>query len=73
MALREAWSAVSMKGARRMGWIMRMGAWLLVLPSIANRMELGTQELRYSLFLRYGITPPDLQDHCRGCGAAFDI
>ena len=31
------------------------------------------QEWRDSLFLRYVIDPPDLQDHCNECGAAFYI
>ena len=36
-------------------------------------MELGTQDWVDSLFLRYGIKPPDFLDHCGGCGMAFDI
>ena len=31
------------------------------------------QEWRDSLFLRYGIDPPDLSEHCDGCGALSDI
>ena len=44
-----------------------------VLPSTSNGTELGAQEWRDSLFLRYGINPPDLPKHCEGCGTAFDI
>ena len=33
----------------------------------------GVQEWRDSLFLIYDIDPPELPDHCNGCGMAFDI
>ena len=56
-----------------MGRILRTGLWLSVLPSTANGTELGAQEWRDSLFLRYGIEPPDLPDYCDGLGAAFSI
>ena len=36
-------------------------------------MELGAQEWRDSLFLRYGINPPDLPSHYNGCGAGLSI
>ena len=35
--------------------------------------ELGAQEWRNSLFLSYGIDPPDLPSHCDGCGSALSI
>ena len=44
-----------------------------MLPSTVNGTELGAQEWREYLFLRYGIDPPDLPCHCDGCGAAFSI
>ena len=44
-----------------------------VLPSTVNETELGAQEWRYYLFLRYGIVPPNLPEHCDECGVAFDI
>ena len=50
-----------------------MGAWLSVLPSVVNRKELGAQEWRDSLFLKYVIESPDLPYHCDGCGSAFSI
>ena len=56
-----------------MGRIMWTGAWLSVLPSTIIGMELGVQEWRYSLFLCYGINPPDLSEHCNECGVVFDI
>ena len=52
---------------------MADGGWLSVLPSTINGTELGAQEWRYSLFLIYGIDPPDLHEHFNGCGAAFEI
>ena len=56
-----------------MGNIMRMVEGLLVLPSTINGTELESQEWMDSLFLCYKIEPPDLADHCDGCGAAFNI
>ena len=73
MVLGEARDPASMEEACRMERIMWTGAWLSVLPSTTNENKLGAQECRDSLFLRYGINPPDLPEHCDGCGAAFDI
>ena len=52
--------------------ITRTGAWMSVIPFTINGTELGSQECRYSLFLRYDIDLPKLPDHCDGCGAEFD-
>ena len=46
---------------------------MLVLPLTINGIELGAQEWRKSLFLQYGIEPPDLPSHCDVFGAAFKI
>ena len=56
-----------------MGRIKWTGAWLSVLPSTVNGMELGAQEWRDPLFLCYSIDPPNLPYHHDGCGAEFDI
>ena len=50
-----------------------MGAWLTVLPSTVNGTELGAQEWRDALFLRYGLDPPYLPKYCDGCEARFSI
>ena len=50
-----------------------MVAWLSVLPSTVNGAELGVQEWRDSLLLRYDIKPPEFPSHCDSCGAAFSI
>ena len=42
-------------------------------PSIVNGTELGAQEWRDALFLRYGLEPPDLPTYCYGCNAKFTI
>ena len=42
-------------------------------PSTVNGTELGAQEWRDALFLRYGLDPPDLPTHCDGCQAKFSI
>ena len=49
------------------------GAWLTVLPSAVNGTELGAQEWRDTLFLRYELDPPDLPTHCDGCDARCTI
>ena len=49
------------------------GAWLTVLPSTVNGTELGAQEWRDALFLRYVLDPPDLPKYCDGCQARFLI
>ena len=51
----------------------KTGAWLMVLPSTVNGTELGGQEWRDALFLRYGLEPPDLPKYCDGCEARFSI
>ena len=51
----------------------KTGAWLTVLPSTVNRTELGAQEWRDSLFLWYGLDPPDLPKYYDGCQARFSI
>ena len=47
--------------------------WLNVLPSTVNGTDMGDQELRYALFLRYGIDPPYLTPNCYGCNAKIFI
>ena len=42
-------------------------------PLTVNGTYLGAQEWRDSLFLSYGINPPDFPYHCDECGAAFKI
>ena len=48
-------------------------AWLTVLPSTVNGTDLGSQEWRDALFLRYGLDPPDLPKYCDGCQVRFSI
>ena len=45
----------------------------MVLPSTVNVTELGAQEWRDTLFLRYGLKPPDLPKYFYGCEAQFTI
>ena len=58
---------------RRLRRATKTGAWLIVQPSTVNRTELGSQEWRDTLFLRYGLDPPDLPTHCDCCQAKFFI
>ena len=51
----------------------KTGAWLTVQPFTVNRTELGDQEWRDALFLRYGLEPPDRPTYCDGCQAKFSI
>ena len=51
----------------------KTGAWLTVLRYTVNGKELGPQEWRDVLFLRYGLEPPDLPKYCDGCQARFSV
>ena len=42
-------------------------------PSTVNGIDLGAQEWRDALFLRYGLEPPDLPSYCDGCNTKFSI
>ena len=42
-------------------------------PSTVNGTDLGAQEWRDALFMRYGLDPPDLPTYCDGCQAKFSI
>ena len=42
-------------------------------PSTVNGTELGLQEWRDALFLRYSLEPPDVPTYCDGCNAKFTI
>ena len=42
-------------------------------PSTVNGTEIGAQELRNVIFLRYGLEPPDLLTHYYGCQDKFSI
>ena len=44
-----------------------------MLLSTVNRTELGAQEWRNALFMRYGLDPLDLLKYCDGCQARFLI
>ena len=66
-ALMAALEGALVLQARRMRRAAKTGAWLTVLPSTVNGTELGAQERRDELFLRYGLDPPDLPTHCDGC------
>ena len=48
-------------------------AWLTVQPSTVNGTDMGAQEWRDALFLRYGLDHPDLPTYCDGCQAKFSI
>ena len=51
----------------------KTGAWLSTIPSTVSGTELSPREFRDGLYMRYGISPPDLPDKCDGCGAKFSI
>ena len=59
--------------ARRLRRAKKTGAWLKMQPSTVNGTELGSQEWRDALFLRYGLEPPDLPTYFDGCQAKFSI
>ena len=46
--------------ARRIQRAAKTGAWLTLMPSTVNRTELGAQEWRDALFLRYDLEPQEM-------------
>ena len=72
-ALEETLAGDPVQVARCLRRLTNMGAWLIVQPSTVNGTEFGAQEWRYSLFLRYGLDPPDHPKSYDGCNAAFSI
>ena len=50
-----------------------MGVWLSVAKSAVYGVELGVQKCRYSIFLQYGIDPPDLPHHFDFFRVGFSI
>ena len=59
--------------ACRLRQMTKKGAWMVVQTSTVNGTELGAQEWRYALFLRYGLDPPDVPKFYDSCSAAFSI
>ena len=49
------------------------GQWLTVMPSAVSGTELGRDEFRDALRLRYGRTLANLPTKCDGCGAKFTL
>ena len=72
-ALTAALEGVPVLQAHQMRRAAKTRAWLTVLPSTFNGTELGPQEWRDALFMRYGLDPPDLPKYCNGCEARFSI
>ena len=72
-ALRAALEGAPVQQERCMRRAAKTGAWLTVLLSTVNGTEMGAQECRDALFLRYGLEPPDLSSHCDICDAKFTI
>ena len=56
---------------RRLQRATNTGAWLTVQPSTVNGTEMGAQEWRDALFLRYDLELPDLPTHCDDCQSKF--
>ena len=58
-ALTAVLEGVPVLHARRLQRATKTGAWLTVQPSTVNGTDLGAQEWRDALFLRYGLDPPE--------------
>ena len=72
-ALTAALEGAPVLHARRLRRAAKTGAWLTVQPSTGNGTELGAQEWRDALFLRYGLETPDLPTYCDGFQAKLSI
>ena len=59
-ALAETITGDPVQSPRQMRRETKTGAWLTVQPSTVNGTELGAQEWRDALFLRYGQDSPDI-------------
>jgi hypothetical protein len=59
--------------SRRMLRAKEIGAWLNNLPNTLNGTVLAEEEVRDSLWLRFGIDPLKLPATCNGCGKKFDF
>ena len=70
-ALTSALEGAPVLHARHLRRAANTGAWITVQPSTANGTELGDQERRNDLFLRYGLEPPDLPTYCDGYQSKF--
>ena len=72
-ALTAALEGAPVLHARHLRQATKTGAWPTVHPSTVYGTELGSQEWRDALFLRYGLEPPELPTNCDGCQAKFSI
>ena len=72
-ALTAALERAPVQHAHHLRRATKAGAWLIVQPSTVNGTELGAQEWRDGLFLRYGLDSPDLPTHCDCCQSKFLI
>ena len=72
-ALAATISGDPVQGARQLKQGTNTGSWLIVQKSRVNRTELGAQEWRDALFLRYRLESPDLPKYCDGCNGIFTI
>ena len=58
---------------RRLYWGQKTEAWIFVVPSKLNSMELGAQEWSDAIFMQYGIKPMDLPQNCDIYGVKLSI
>ena len=72
-ALMAALEGAPVLQERRMRRAAKTRAWLTVLPSTVNGTDLGAQDCRDALFLRYGLELPDLPKYWDGCEVRFSI
>ena len=59
--------------SRSIGRAGDTGQWLSCMPSTVSGTELGCDEFRDALRLRYGRTPAFLPEKCDGCGSNFTL
>ena len=72
-ALAATITGAPVQGAHCMRRATNNGSWLTVQPSMVNKTELGAQEWRDKLFLRYRLEPKDLPNYCDCCNAKLTI
>ena len=72
-ALTATITGTPVQGIRRLRRVTMTGDWLRLQPSTVNGTDMGVQKWRDSLFLRYGLDPPDLPNYCDRCNTKFSI
>ena len=51
----------------------KVSSWLLVFPTVKNRIDVSVQQFRNRVAERYGKEPTKLEAECDGCGKKLSL